>query len=305
MFSLPILAQLEASNPQGWWWSTLTSRPALVLLALAVGCLLVMGYLGYRLKQVASAQRAVALRQRLANDSGYAMVEFVLVTPVLLGLTLTLLQTMLVFTGLFYVQYAAFAAARAAIVQIPSDLNESRNFLTPVRGSDKFDAIEGAAMLAVMPVSGRESGSNVAVSEIVAGVAEVYQAQGENTPPWVEGMLAERLHYAINHTEVTIEKVRPAGEGVEFDEVTGTTEFSPKEAISAKVSHEFALSIPVASKIFTLAGGSGDYTPASRFSDSPPPPGQWTLIEARAILTNEGINPMLPDPPRYPRIDRD
>lgn len=303
MTGLSFLAQIDGSSQQGWWWSTLTSRPALVLLAVALGCLLLLFYLGVRLRRVTAAQRAATVRQRLADDSGVAMIEFVLVTPILLFVTLLLLQTVLVFTGLFYVQYSAFAAARSAIVQIPLQSTEPVNQIMPVRGSDKFDAIESAAMLAVVPVSGRENGSRVSANEIVAGVRRAYQAQGQTPPAWVDNLLAERLYYAMNHTEVVLEKVRPANnsEQVVFTEVSGLTEFASKEAISARVRHEFALTVPLASRAFAMAGNSGSYSPASKNGDNPAPPGQWTLIETRAILTNEGIDRRLPEKPPAPR----
>lgn len=275
----------------------------MTLLAVALGCVLLLVLLGVGLRRVTAAQRAATLRKRLADDSGVAMIEFVLVTPVLLFVTLLLLQTSLVFTGLFYVQYSAFAAARSAIVQIPTISTEPSNYLMPVRGSDKFDAITSSAMIAVLPVCGSENGALVSASEIVAGVHGVYSAQGKSSPAWVNNMLANRLFYAMNHTEVVLEKVLPGNDSdsVRFEEVTGLTQFSPKEAIGVRVRHEFALTVPLASKVFTLAGESGSYTPASRDSESPGPPGQWTLIESRAVLTNEGIDRKLPPAPSVPR----
>ena len=315
MLGLQTLSQINGStgssgvtNVDGWWWSTLTSRPAMLLLLLGVGCLVVVVYLAYRLRSISAQQavgaKRVSLKQRFADDSGVAMIEFVLVTPIIMFLTLLLLQTMLVFTGLFYVQYSAFAAARSAIVYIPAaSPDEQRNEIIPQRGSAKFDAIESAAMIAVTPVSGRESGSVLAGTDLVNGVSEIYSAQGKSVPPWVDGMLAERLNYAMNHTRVELEKVTP-GESVEaviFDQVSGLTTFSPKEAIGVRVQHEFALTIPVASKIFAISGRSGTYQPATLDGDAPAAPGQWTLIESRAVLTNEGIDNRLPPEPVVPR----
>ena len=298
-----LLAQYQSSPPQGWWLDTLTSGPALWLLGFALVCLALLLWLGWRLREVSLAHRSASFRKRLSDDSGVAMVEFVLVTPILLIVTLLLVQTMLVFTGLFYVQYAAFAAARSAIVQIPMDSSEPRNEIMTSRGSNKFDAIESAAMIAVLPVSGRESGSTVVASEIAAGLGEVFSAQGKSQPAWIDNLLAERLAYAMNHTSVTLEKVTPGNDSqsVRFTVAEGYEVFSPKEAIAARVRHEFALTVPLASRVFASIGESGTYSPASRNSDSPGPPGQWTVIESRAILTNEGIDRRLPEAPPVPR----
>lgn len=298
-----LLAQLEPTQQVGWWWTTLTSGPAMWLMGFALVCVAMLLYLGLRLRAVSARYREAGVKQRLAGDSGVAMVEFVLVTPILLIVTLLLIQTMLVFTGLFYVQHSAFAAVRTAIVQIPTASSEPMNELMPSRGSEKYEAIESAAMLAVMPVSGRESGSSVASSEIVSGLGEVFSAQGQSTPAWVDRLIAERLNYAINHTQITVETVRP-GEGsqtVYIDPVENYHAFTPKEAIAVRVRHEFALTVPLASRVFSAVGESGTYSPAARDSDSPGPPGQWTLIESRAILTNEGIDRRLPEAPEVPR----
>ena len=305
MIGLYALAQLNAPSADSWWWSTLTSRPALALLAVALVCVLLLVYLGVRLRKVSAAQSKASLRQRLAGDSGVAMVEFVLVTPILLMVTLILIQTTLVFTGLFYVQYSAFAAARSAIVQIPiSSDGESLNQITPTPGSQKYQAIQSSAILAVMPVSGREASSDVAANQIVAGLQRVYSDQGKDTPRWVDGMIAERLAYATNHTEVVLERVTVVGDlqTVEFEDIEGVYQYGPKEAVSVRVEHQFALTVPLASNIFALAGRSGSYTPASEDTEAPVPPGTWTMIEARAILTNEGIDRRLPEKPGFQRF---
>lgn len=298
-----LLAQLDATTPSNWWWFTLTSGPALWLMGFAVLCLGVLLYLGLRLRAVSAGVRKAPVKERLSDDSGVAMIEFVLVTPILLIVTLLLIQTMLVFTGLFYVQYSAFAAARTAIVQIPTVSTEPTNELMPSEGSDKFDAIRSAAVLGVLPVSGRESGSSVASSTLVSGIGQVFAAQGRSEPNWVNELLGQRLNYAINHTEVALQRVY-SGENagsVNFEPVDSYTLFSPKEAISVVVRHEFALTVPLASRVFSAVGESGTYSPAGRSGDSPGPPGQWTVIESRAILTNEGIDRRLPEAPEVPR----
>lgn len=304
MLGMNLLAQLQTTPPSDWWWATLTSGPAMWLLGFAVFCLALLLYLGVRLRSVSSQVRKAPVKQRLADDSGVAMVEFVLVTPILLIVTLLLIQTMLVFTGLFYVQYAAFVAARTAIVQIPADMDTPPNEMD-ITG-EKASQIIGSAMLALMPVSGRESSTDLTTVDVgpmvVQAFSEMYDVQGKSQPAWVNGMLNERLYYAINHTEVGIQKVTPGGEErILFDGLAGPTTFSPKEAIGIRIRHEFALTIPLASRVFSAVSDSGSYTPASRDSDSPGPPGQWTAIQAIAILTNEGIDRRLPEAPSVPR----
>ena len=300
-----LLAQLVPAQPNDWWWVALTSGPALWLLGFAVLCVVLLMYFGLRLRAMSAGVRRASVRERLADDSGVAMIEFVLVTPILLIVTLLLIQTMLVFTGLFYVQYSAFAAARTAIVQIPSELGLPSNEIGS--SSAKADKILGSAVVALVPVSGRESSTNSAGAAIgplfVGAMSQMYSTQGKSEPNWVNEMLAERINYAANHTDIELHRVYP-GEGsqtVVLEPIEGYTLLGPKDAISVTVRHEFALSVPLASRVFSAVGESGSYSPASRDGESPGPPGQWTMIESRAILTNEGIDRRLPQAPEVPR----
>ncbi|MFK7790760.1 MAG: TadE/TadG family type IV pilus assembly protein [Phycisphaeraceae bacterium] len=298
-----LLAQLQTGEAN-WWWSTLTSGRAMWLLGFALLCVVILLWLGLRLRAVSQEVRKLPVKQRLSDDSGVAMVEFVLVTPILLTVTLLLIQTMLVFTGLFYVQYAAFAAARSAIVVIRADMEDFPNELSP--SGEKASYIVGSAMIALTPVCGRESSSDdtiIAIGpQMENAFSEMYRNLGEPEPAWVNSLIAQRLNYAINRTEVAVGKVIPGNEEtMRIEPMTETTVFSPKEAIVVQVRHEFALSIPLASRVFSAVGDSGTYTPAGRDGDSPGPPGQWTAIQSIAILTNEGIDRRLPEAPEVPR----
>lgn len=299
---MALLAQIETTQAN-WWWLTLTSGRSLGLLGFAALCVAVLLWLGFRLRAISLEKRRMPIKQRIADDSGVAMVEFVLVTPILLMVTLLLIQTMLVFTGLFYVQHAAYAGARSAIVQIPSDRGLPPNEFD--LRSDKANAVTSAAMVALMPVSGRESESQSGAidfgRQLEQSFTAMYRSLGQTPPAWVSSMLAQRANYAVNRTDVRIERVFRVGEGVRFEPVESYTVFSPKEAVAVHVRHEFALSIPLASRLFTAVGDSGTYAPAGRSGDSPGPPGQWTAIQARAILTNEGIDRRLPPAPGVPR----
>jgi len=306
------LPVLQLADSQTWWWSTLTSGQGMLLLALLVGLLLVTLYLGWRLRQVAKMRLAEGatrptLAQRLADESGTATVEFVLVTPFLLLTTLLLIQTTLVFTGLFYVNYAAYAAARSAVVYIPLYYQDQPNTITAIEGGAKFNRIRSAAIVALIPVSGEESGGGGTgpASDIVEGVRAAYQAQGLDVPGWVDNLLPGRIQYAMNHTTVQLFEVYTDDSGeVVFETAGGVHEYGPRDAVGVEVRHEFALTIPVASQVFTLGGGeSGSYSTPARSSDSPGPPGRWTAITAQAILTNEGIDRRMPDLPEVPRQD--
>ncbi|XAM01354.1 pilus assembly protein [Phycisphaeraceae bacterium D3-23] len=303
---IPTALANAAPASQAWWWETLTSGPAVTCLAIAGVCVLLLVFMGWRLRRTSPSRAGGGP----SNESGVATIEFVLVAPFLLTVTLILIQTMLVFTGLFYVNYSAYAAARSAIVYIPANIGaDGPNVLTPIEGGFKFDHIRAAAIIAVMPVSGQEEGDLQMATTLVSGLHRYYSAQGQTAPGWVDNLAEGRLNYAEQHTTVTVQSVNALDDGtVLFSDVTGQVNFGPKEAIAVQVRHEFALTVPVASQLFRLSGSrsdganSGSYSPQSRTNNgSPPPPGTWTVIRARAILTNEGIDRTLPDPPRVPR----
>ena len=234
------------------------------------------------------------------TSDGTATIEFALVFPIVLFLTLVMLQVMLLMTGNFFVQYAAFAAARTAIVQIPVDDtlgysgtygDEPANVLDPSEDGRKMRTIHQAAAFALMPVSGPSKEGDVATTGFVEGLSKHYHDTGRDIPPWIEGMAANRLRYAYQYTRVTVLLPRVEGSKVSYEPLSPSGHrFGPKDPVTVQVRHQFFLSIPYVRLIFAdgenaVAGGEGRYT----------------TITAQATLTNEGWNPALPPTPVLPR----
>ena len=82
------------------------------------------------------------------KESGQAMVEFAIVFPVLFFFFLTIIQMGLLYTAKQIVNYAAFYAARSAIVMIPEK---------DIDTGTKREMIERAASIACIPISPRFS----------------------------------------------------------------------------------------------------------------------------------------------------
>ena len=101
------------------------------------------------------------------NNNGTATMEFVLVFPILLFFSLLLAQTTLLAGANAFIHYAAFAATRSAIVQIPTGYapDESPNVIINADGHTKHDIIRRAAVFALVPVSGRLSPEAPAVPQ--------------------------------------------------------------------------------------------------------------------------------------------
>ena len=236
--------------------------------------------------------RARRHRLRLLGDTdGTATVEFVLVTPILLFMVLMLIQTMLVMTGNIYVHYAAFAATRSALVQIPVDDRprdgERPNLIIASPASFKYNAIRRAAVFALVPVSGRLDVPGPDDEQFVQGLTNFYGAYNRSPPNWVDQLAARRLSYADANTDLTL--LRTALDGEVNVSFTPQQELSlgPKDPVTVRVEHHLNLSIPYAKAIF---------------ADDDDPDLTYMLVGAQYTLTNEGIADHLPEAPLLPRV---
>ena len=106
-------------------------------------------------------QNARKVRPAADSQSGASVVEFVLIMPLLLALLLTVLQIALLVQAKFVVNYAAFCAARSAIVTIPGKISSARSrkyeganeIVTSDPQSPKMEIIRRAAALPCVAVS--------------------------------------------------------------------------------------------------------------------------------------------------------
>jgi TadE-like protein len=240
--------------------------------------------------------RAVRLCRALRSESGTATVEFCMVFPIVLFLVLILVQSTLLMVGNQFVQYAAFAATRSAIVYIPADYGnygEPRNTIVTAQGSPKFDAIRAAAYLAVMPVSGslQESSQTLRTDDFVAGLRDHFASYSQDAPRWVQTLAADRLRYAAENTVVEVMQTVVTGQDVDYYPISsgGAYTFEPRDAITVRIEHRLNLSVPYIRAIF--ADG-----------EQPDGRGKYALVTAHYTLTNEGVNPDLPAVPQLERI---
>lgn len=120
---------------------------------LAIACVVVlMMILFSTFKAAKKAKRGV--RDLNEDEDGQAMTEFILTFPLLLFITLCIMQLSLIYTARLVVNYSAFSAARAAVVVIPQNMtDEPTGTIDPERDGGKLDKIRDAARLTCMPVS--------------------------------------------------------------------------------------------------------------------------------------------------------
>ncbi|MHB1157312.1 MAG: TadE family protein [Phycisphaerales bacterium] len=262
-----------------------------VAAACALGTLLMIGTLR-RLHP--KSQIPNPKSQILLDCSGTATIEFALVLPILGFMVMAMTQTVFLMAGNLFVNYAAFAATRAAIVQIPGEYpDDPANQFTATPGRTKYDAIQHAAAFALVPVAGRQTStsSNISTSAYVSGLASFYSAYSVNQPPWINSLAADRLRFALDNTTITVMTPQVNGPDVTFIPVSGgsTHKFQPRDPITVMVAHRLNLCVPYISAIFA-DGYNADSA------------GRYRLMTARYTLTNEGITDAMPPTPTLPRI---
>ncbi|MDX1682643.1 MAG: TadE family protein [Phycisphaeraceae bacterium] len=281
------------AGDRSWLYTALTSGPMLNCLALATlltVLIAVLLRLTWRLRQFRSPGAA------LADTRATATVEFALVVPILLFLIMMLAQTTLLAGGHLFVHYSAFAATRTAIVQVPVDYSWRRgggpNVYVAQSGQTKHEAIRRAAVLAVMPVSGRLESGSIDAEAFVDGLRDHYAPYSASPPRWIETLIAGRLRYADRHTSVELYATRtPNNVEVNFTPIDTSYTFEPVEPITVRVTHRFNLTVPYVGWVFADGRHSSD--------DGR---GPYVDLDAHYTMINEGIIDRLPDPPSLPRI---
>lgn len=267
-----------------FWWSTLSSQlsigcaiAAVVLVIVAAQCVVVMIRCGR------STRRPVRL---WADNNGTATIEFALTLPVLLFVVLMLAQITMLMGGNLFVHYAAFAAVRTAIVQIPLNVDDGPNTYTP--GGTKAEAILRSAVFAIVPAAGRADSagnSNIPVGQYVDAVSSFYSSYGQSPPPWIESLLRQRLNYASANTTITVLRPRIIDDVVVFENLDGNVQQA--DPITVRVNHKLNLGVPYINRIFA-DGNLGNNV-------------RYTEVIAMATLTNEGITDEFPPLPVVPR----
>lgn len=229
-----------------------------------------------------------------------AMIEMALVLPILLFFALLLAQVTLLMSGRLFVQYAAFAAARSAIVQVPLDTTtttsdqtqtmeaagETANVWFGTPGSTKYDRVQRAAALALLPVAGRLAGSSNSgtATGLVQAIQTMYSDGGQAVPAWVtNGQLADRARYVLANTDVQLSALNG-------DASDSVLTFAPRQTIQVRVHHRLNLAIPYIRGLFATAKHTSA-TGQGMYSDT------WAVC----LLTNEGISLDFPPRPNLPR----
>ncbi len=262
----------------GWVGVFLRSRTTLLAGSLLLGTGLVLYVLMGAMWRLGREGRS----RRSGSQAGTAAIEFALVFPFALSIVLVMIQSMLVVSGNLAVHYAAYMAARSAVVWVPEKVSyeEPRNVVSDPLASAKFHRIRSAAVYALMPVAAGKSGAggtgaSGGAATVREGVGRYFELSGWGQPRWIETMLEAKFRYAWDYTEVVL---YPPADGPAYGD---------HEDLRVQVRHMLYLSVPYAKLIFgrELPAGNGDY---------------GTSVEAAYALTNQGVEDEI-DVEQFPR----
>lgn len=230
----------------------------------------------------ARARRSFSLGTR-----GQAMTEFAISFPIVLITTLILMQLALMYQAKNVVTYAAFSAARAAIVYIPSDMGGEAKHSINADGGEKFDKVTQAAAMACVPISPRASvvlDGLPFVGDIIASAFSTFSQLMSSlglAGEYVDSAL-QRYAYSTFATSVQLYKADESG----LVEVSGTAQWDwPVESdVGVMVSHKFYLAIPLVNRFIGEDWSILSIPPFLSLNL----PGQYTRIRAVSVLPLEG-----------------
>jgi len=151
------------------------------------------------------------------DENGQAMVEFVVVFPVVFLLCLVIMQTFLLLTARQVVNYAAYCAARSAIVFLPDSGN-----------TEAKKKAERAAIIACWSISPMKG----------FGSAETFIKPIEDMVEGATGInfdLARRYNMARSLVTVNLTP----------EKIT-----SPHQDVTAEVTYNVVMGIPIANRLF-------------------------------------------------------
>ncbi|MCK7540901.1 MAG: pilus assembly protein [Marinilabiliales bacterium] len=212
---------------------------------------------------VFSTVKAVKKTRRRVTDlnedeDGQAMTEFILIFPLLLFITLCIMQMALVYTGRLIINYSAFTAARAAVVVIPGTMGEeTENVIDPEKDGGKPNRIRDAARLACTPASAEAT--TLATSFSVTVVGHTYyplqsvMVYADSIKSAMESFLssvvgtqlgsgivsaADRYVYSYFFTQVKLLDENR-------EEITESKTYG-REPVTVRVQHAFYMGIPIA-----------------------------------------------------------
>lgn len=218
-------------------------------------------------------------------QAGQAITEFVIVFWALMMAVMGVAQMSLAYNAKNVTLYAAYAAARSAIVWIPMETDEPSHQITLSTGNDKYSNIKNSAVIACVPISRRASHVLAGLPLVGGLVLDVINTITNilSVIPGATQVLDYADRFAYSYFCTNVKFVTLSG-GVSSDLATpgDTYTFNPHDDITVQVTHAFHLNIPLAGQLIDKFG-----TMPPEFSLLEYAPGSYTAINATCTLTLE------------------
>jgi hypothetical protein len=183
------------------------------------------------------------------------MTEFVIVFPVLFLFILLIIQTALLLSAKHVVHYAAFCAARSAIVH------------STVPGADYFSRAKLAAVIACAPIS--PSISNIplvgdVLGDITTSLGNMAQGLvGLRGRSYIKILAKLPASYILTSVDILDEN------STSFS--NSSAPVNPRQDLQVQVTHYYSLRIPIINKIFFTSYWLSRYMPQGRIGDDDEP----------------------------------
>ena len=177
---------------------------------------------------------------------GTAIIEFALLFPVAMTLFLLTLQTAFMYVGNFYVNLAAFRAARVAIVWASTEPELADARYTRVIGPETQARALQAAVQTCAPIAGTSVGMGERSAQ-AEGLAEaMVLMSGSPTLAKCFPRLARQFDYACGHTRVRLLAMPRPEPSVSAWNAEHQFFYRRREPITVEVTHDFELVVPLA-----------------------------------------------------------
>jgi hypothetical protein len=262
---------------------------------------------------------------RKDERGGVQSLAFVLTTPLFVIIVMFIVQLSQLAIGRVVVEYAAFAAARSAIVWIPANLGPGGEQENRIGGrtlrdvvfeegqwyavyrmapeGEKYERIRLAATMACVAASPSRrvvDPSSSSADEAARALAMMYQGLAPESArnSRIAPRLANKMAYALANTQVDIEIRHKESEPLllrhwvsPHDEEFTSQEIGWQDQIIVTVTHDFAL-LPGPGRLLARRTTTADDRTAARIRRS----GSAFVypLSASARLGNEGQKPSLP-----------
>lgn len=220
-------------------------------------------------------------------ESGQAITEFVIIFPALFMTVMGICQLSLMYNAKSVTLYAAYSAARSAIVWVPQDADDGDGpgQITVSTSNEKYGMVQQSAALACVPISRRAShvlGSLPIIGSVIMSVVNAIDSILQSLPLAMNVFhWGDRYAYSYVLTNVHFIQETPQGPQ-QMGSYGDQLQFGPHQDVTVQVNHCLHLPIPLVAQII------------DRFSTLPQEfmlmewlPGSYTNVSATCTLTVE------------------